>query len=129
MRRAIALQGCLGLLFAFTLAPFQHVHHSHGPQQDHDHSSFIHAHFYSPIVEAEHDESTPEIEDLHDQHSASPLDTFTVVASAALVVSLPPQTVVVIPSPSVSSVKVDVVEERGHDPPPFSLSSPRSPPA
>jgi len=125
MRRAIALQGCVGLLYAFTLAPFEHVHHGH--DSGHDHSSFIHSHFY--VVEADHDDSVPEIEDPHDQHSASPLDTFTVVPSATFAISLPPQSAVVFSEPSLSSVKIEVVEERGHDPPPFTRSIPRAPPA
>ncbi len=129
MRRAIAIQGCLALVAAFTMAPFQHVHHGHDADHDHDHSSFIHTHFFNTVAEVEHDDSGPEIEDPHDQHSASPLDTFTVVPSAVFALTLPVQTAVVIPVPSASSATVEVVEERGHDPPVTGPSIPRAPPA
>ena len=100
MRRAIAIQGCLALVAAFTMAPFQHVHHGHGADHDHDHSSFIHTHFYNTVAEVEHDDSTPEIEDPHDQHSASPLNTFTVVPSAVFALALPERVAIEIPAPS-----------------------------
>jgi hypothetical protein len=129
MRRLVALQSCVALSVAFTLAPFQHVHH--GGPSDHDHSSFMHAHFYSALSEgvAGHDDDGPEIERSHDEHSASPLDTFTIVAPTAFALSLPPQIAVLIPVPSISSAIVDTVEECGHDPPAIASSIPRAPPA
>lgn len=129
MRRAIALQGCFTLVAAFTMAPFQHVHHGHGADHDHDQSSFIHTHFYNTVAEVEHDDSTPEIEDHHDQHSATPLNTFTVVPSVVFALALPEQVVVVMPVRSASSATAEVVEERGHDPPATGPSIPRAPPA
>jgi hypothetical protein len=129
MRPVVALQSCLALLVASFFAPFQHVHHGDG--SGHDQSSFIHIHFYAvaPEEREDHDDGAPEIEHRHDGHTASPLDTFTVVPTAAVTLSQPLPVIIVIPAPSASSANVEVVEERGHSPPATAPSIPRAPPA
>jgi len=118
----------VALVVAFFLAPFQHVHHGDGA--DHDHGSFIHTHFYRVVLEEneEHGDGGPEIEHRHDGHTASPLDTFTIVPTALFALIFPPQFVVVIPALFPSFVRVEIVEERGHSPPATALSVPRTPP-
>jgi len=124
MRRAVALESCIALVAALILAPFQHVHHG---DHDHDDASFIHAHFYAPVVE--HADSGPEIEDPHDEHSAAALDTFTIVPTAIFTLLQPPQIAVLIVVLPVFSGRTEPVEERAHDPPALACSIPRAPPA
>jgi hypothetical protein len=129
MRRIAALQTCIALLAAFLLAPFQHVHTG----QDHDHSGLIHAHFYHFHV-ADHSVDEPhgvQIADFDDDDHADArsLDTYTIEIAAALapfVLSRGPALAFV---PSETFQPVEIVEERGHDPPCIDRSIPRAPPA
>jgi hypothetical protein len=129
MRCIAALQTCLALLLAFLLAPFQHVHAAQGSGTGHDHSTIIHAHFYEILpARAEHDRA--QVDDSDDDHATAwSLDTFTLVIPASLspfVPSLGPSLLFV---PSETFEPVEVVEQRGHDPPCIDRSIPRAPPS
>src|SRR5215469_17764387 len=86
MRRLAALQTCLGLVTAFVLAPFQHVHTGGGPGADHDHAGVVHTHFYGvPGPQTQH--TGRQFDDIDDDHRAVwSVDTFTVV----MTVGIPP---------------------------------------
>jgi hypothetical protein len=129
MRRIATLQTCIALLVAFFLAPFQHVHT--GP--DHDHSELIHAHFYhfhgaDRSVEAVHGPQFADFDD-DDHADAHSMDTFTIEIAAALAPFVPSRGPVLAFVPSATFQPVEVVEERGHDPPCIDRSIPRAPPA
>jgi hypothetical protein len=122
------LQTCIALLLAFFLAPFQHVHA--GP--DHDHSEIIHAHFYH-LHAADHsveEPHGPEFADFDDDDHADAhsLDTFTIELGAALAPFILSRGPVLAFVPSEAFQPVEVVEERGHDPPRIDRSIPRAPP-
>jgi hypothetical protein len=130
MRCIAALQTCLALLLAFLLAPFQHVHAAQGSGADHDHSTIIHAHFYETLP-ARAEQDGPQVADFDDDDHATArsLDTFTLVITASLspfVPSLGPSLLFV---PSETVEPVEVVEQRGHDPPCVDRSIPRAPPS
>jgi hypothetical protein len=127
MRSFTGLQTCFTLLLAFVLAPFQHVHNGSG-SDDHDHA-LIHAHFYSPS--AQHtDRHGLELEDSDDDHAAAwSLDTFTLELAAGIAPIVPSRGLVLRFVPSVSFDPVEIVEERGHDPPCLDRSIPRAPPS
>jgi hypothetical protein len=125
-----AVPTCFALFLAFVLAPFQHVHTG---GSDHDHATFIHAHFYThveglPAPRTEH--SSAGIDDTDDDHVAVwSVDTFTLVLTAVSVpFVLSPQAVDLF-VPSYTFQPVALVEERGHDPPCLDRSIPRAPPA
>jgi hypothetical protein len=128
MRRIATLQTCISLLLAFFLAPFQHVHT--GP--DHDHSELIHAHFYhfhgaARSVEESHG---PQLADFDDDHAdAHSMDTFTIEIGASLAPFFLSRGPVLAFVPSATFQPVEIVEERGHDPPCVDRSIPRAPPA
>ena len=126
MRSIAALPTCLALVLAFVLAPFQHVHTG---VADHDHSGLIHAHFYSvPGPQAE--PGGLRIVDPDDDHAAAwSLDTFTLVLSAGLAVFAPPRGLVLLFVPPEVFHPIQIVEERGHDPPLTDRSIPRAPPS
>jgi hypothetical protein len=126
MRCIAALQTCLALVLAFVLAPFQHVHTGGA---DHDHSGIIHAHFYSvPGLQAE--PGGPRIVDPDDDHAAAwSLDTFTLVMPVGLSPFALPRGRVVVLLPAEVYQPVQIVEERGHDPPSIDRSIPRAPPS
>ena len=127
MRFAIAIPTCLALLQAFLVSPFQHVH----PGGDHDHSATIHAHFYSLATHVAEGTSV-KLEDADDDdHDAVwSVDSFTLVPAAALSIAAPARSVVELFRPPVPTAWVDVVEERGHDPPGgFASLIPRAPPS
>jgi hypothetical protein len=126
MRSSIALQTCFALLLAFFVSPFQHVH----PGSDHDHSATMHAHFYR-IAHPHPQQSGPRLADADDDdHDAvRSVDSFTLVPAAALALVVPARAAdecFVRPMPV---AWVDVVEERGHDPPELDRSIPRAPPS
>jgi hypothetical protein len=129
MRRFAALQTCLGLLTAFVVAPFQHVHPEHGPGSDHDHAGLIHSHFYSvPVSHGNH--SGRQFDDIDDDHRAVwSIDTYTVVMTVGIPPFIPSPASAALFAPSPSGQPVAIVEERGHDPPPIAHSIPRGPPA
>jgi hypothetical protein len=133
MRCFAALQTSLGLLLAFFLAPFQHVHTGHGAGADHDHSGLIHAHFYTHFdsVRAPRAERRgQEIDDADDDHATvKSLDTFTLVLTTGFAPFVPSLGEILLFVPSSTFQPVQLVEERGHDPPCVDRSIPRAPPA
>jgi hypothetical protein len=124
MRRFAALQTCVGLLTAFLLAPFQHVHTGDG----HDHAGLIHAHFYNiaaPLTK----HTGRQFDDLDDHRAVWQVDTFTLVMTAGIPPFIPSraQASLFVPSPAFEPVAI--VEECGHDPPSAGQPVPRAPPA
>jgi hypothetical protein len=128
MRRFAALQTCLGLLAAFVVAPFQHVHTGDGPGADHDHAGLIHAHFYSLAAPSTHPTGR-QFDDDDDHRAVWLVDTFTLVMTAGIPPFVPSRAESLIFAPSPAAKPVAIVEERGHDPPVVARSSPRGPPA
>jgi hypothetical protein len=131
MRCLTALQTCLALLLAFFVSPFQHIHTGSGADHDHDHSATMHAHFYhiAAVHEGHHG---PELIDTDDDDHAAvwPVDSFTLVLSAGLTPFVPSRFEATFFTPAIPVAWVDVVEERGHDPPPVAdRSIPRAPPS
>jgi hypothetical protein len=126
MRCLTALQTCLALLLAFFVAPFQHVH----PGSDHDHEATMHAHFYS-VAPAQEQHSGPQLVDADDDdHDAVwSVDSFTLVPGVALTLFVPARSATAFFIPQAVVAWVDVVEERGHDPPLTDRSIPRAPPS
>jgi hypothetical protein len=129
MRCLAALQTCIALLLGFFVAPFQHVHNGHGGV-DHDHSALIHAHFYhlSAVPVQRHGMEILDADD-DDHAAASSLDTFTLVLTAGFSAFIPlraPGLPLVLPE---TFDPVEIVEERGHDPPCTDHSPPRAPPS
>jgi hypothetical protein len=127
MRFVIAIPTCLALLQAFLVSPFQHVH----PGGDHDHGSTIHAHFYSlaPHIHKNHG-VTLEDDDDDDHDAIWSVDSFTLVPAAVLSIAAPARAIVELIHPPIPVAWVDVVEERGHDPPGgFAALIPRAPPS
>ena len=125
MRRVTAPATCLALLLAFYISPFQHVHAG----SDHDHSATMHAHFKKLAAHEEH--HGPELEDSDDDDDAAvwSVDSFTLVLTAGLMPFVPARTAVALFVPAVPVAWVDMVEERGHDPPAADRSIPRAPPS
>jgi len=126
MRFVTALQTCLALLLAFFVSPFQHVH----PGSDHDHSATMHSHFYRLTpTPAQHQGLWLEDADDDDHAAVWSVDSFTLVPASAqhfVVPALAADECFVQPMPV---AWVDVVEERGHDPPQIDRSIPRAPPS
>ena len=130
MRCLAALQTCLALLLAFFVAPFQHIHTGSGA--DHDHAATIHAHFYhiAPHHEEHHGPELIDADDDDDDHAAVwSVDSFTLVLTAGLAPFVPSRLQAEFFAPAVPLAWVDVVEERGHDPPLADRSIPRAPPS
>lgn len=127
MRCLVALQTCLALLLAFFVAPFQHVHT--GLASDHDHSGLIHAHFYSVRGSTQEHQGRQLVDSDDDHATAKSLDTFTLVLTTGLSPFVPSLGAVLLFVPSDTFQPVEVVEERGHDPPCLDRSIPRAPPA
>ncbi len=126
MRRLAALPACVGLLTAFVLAPFQHVHTGNGP--DHDHAGLMHAHFYR--LGAPRPQHTGRQFDDDDEHQAFwAVDTFTLVLTAGIAPFIPSRGPALLFEPSPAFEPVAVVEECGHDPPLAASLVPRAPPA
>jgi hypothetical protein len=126
MRCFIALQTCLALVLAFLVAPFQHVH----PGSDHDHSATMHAHFYHiATTRVEHRGLWLEGADDDDHDAVWSVDSFTLVPTAALTPCVPSRVLASFFNPTVPLARVDVVEQRGHDPPLADRSVPRAPPS
>lgn len=130
MRFLTAIPTCVALLLAFALAPFQHVHTGGAGDDD---AGLIHAHFYAhveslPASRAE--QSGPVIDDVDDDHVAVwSVDTFTLVLTAAFVPFVPAPEAVLLFVPTYTFQPVEIVEQRGHDPPCIDRSIPRAPPA
>jgi hypothetical protein len=130
MRCCAALLTCLTLLLAFLLAPFQHVHSGQGVGADHDHAALIHTHFYSVPAVHGHPHDGLALDDPDDDHAAArSLDTFTLVLTTGFAPFVPASELVLLFAPSATFEPVEVVEQRGHDPPCIDRSIPRAPPS
>jgi hypothetical protein len=124
MRCFTALQTCLALMLAFFVSPFQHVH----PGSDHDHSATMHSHLYR-IAPAQHEGLWLEDADDDDHDAVWSVDSFTLVPAAALTLVVPARAADEFFVRPIPVAWVDVVEERGHDPPEIDRSIPRAPPS
>jgi hypothetical protein len=119
----------LGLLTAFVLAPFQHVHTGDGPGADHDHAGLVHAHFYSLAAPQTKHEGR-QFDDIDDDHGAVwSVDTLTLVMTSGIPPFIPSYAAALPFVPSPDFEPAAVVEECGHDPPPAHQLVPRAPPA
>jgi hypothetical protein len=125
MRRALAIGTWLALELAFLFAPFQHVHPGS------DHPAVTHTHFYrfhfasSPPAESQGNRVQA---DDDDHANAWALDTFKLKQSSIPGLFLPLRSLLVVFAPQRTFDSVEVVEERGHDPPGRDSSTPRAPP-
>lgn len=130
MRRVAAIETCFALLAALFLAPFEHIHAGSG---DHDHGGLIHSHFYQVYHAArpanDHEGQQLVNTDDDDHATAQSVDTFTLVLPAGLAAFLPERGPTLAFVPSITFEPVQIVEERGHDPPAIDRSIPRAPPA
>ena len=127
MRFVLAIPTCLAFVQAFLVSPFQHVH----PGGDHDHGATIHAHFFSLAPQIDKNAGL-RLEDADDDdHDAIwSVDSFTLVPAAALTIAAPARAMVELFRLPAPIAWVDVVEERGHDPPgDFAPLIPRAPPS
>lgn len=125
MRRLFALPCCLAFATAFVLAPFQHVHRN----GDHrDHAPLIHAHLYAHHHDHVDKPGEREIES-SDEDRVSSLDTFTLVLTADFMPFVASRAPAAILPSAETRARFELVEERGHGPPPSRNSSPRAPPA
>jgi hypothetical protein len=140
MRRVIALQGCLALVFAFFLAPYQHVHEGQcdgrGSNGFYDDSTVVHAHpFLFSHVHADvfsvlhkNDDRTS-VGEPSEEHASWWLNNSSLILNGAILPVVLPKSVNV-PALTVASFSgVTIIDERGHDPPPMDCSVPRAPPA
>jgi hypothetical protein len=127
MRRVFALHTCLAFVTAFVLAAFQHVHREGG---HHDHAPLIHSHLFGHLSRSPHVDKPGEREiESADEDQASSLDTFTLVLTTDFSPFIPNRAPAVIQHAAETRLTFELVEERGHDPPPARNSSPRAPPA
>src|SRR5262245_51374404 len=132
MRRYVVFPASFALLLALFMAPFQHLHlathedhDEHSEDHDHDFGA-VHAHQDFGILPGA-DTGAPHASSTHDHHGI-PLDTFaTEVTTGTTLVFVPLQSVLVF-VPSEEFAPVEIVEERGHDPPQLDLFPPRAPP-
>lgn len=123
MRPVLAAQLCLSVFSAFLLAPAQHVHEG---GEEHDHSTLVHAHFSAHHVQPVRpgEQAISEAE----EHEAWSLDTFTIVPPAGLPAFLLSRAPDPLFAMRTGIEVVTRVEERTHDPPLHTLSTPRAPP-
>jgi hypothetical protein len=128
MRRFVVLPTCVGLLTAFFLAPFQHVHTGYGPEADHDHAGLVHAHFFHVLVPRA-TQAGRRFDDDDDHRAVWLVNTFTLVMTAGIPPFIPSRAPALLFVPSPALHPVAVVEERGHDPPSTGPLVPRAPPA
>jgi hypothetical protein len=140
MRRVIALQGCLALLVAFFLAPYQHVHEGQcdgqGSKGFFDSSTVVHAHpflfshVHADVFSVSHkgDDRTS-MGETSDEHASWWLNNSSLIMHGALVPFVLPKSAYVPTLTAVSFSGVTISDERGHDPPPLDCSIPRAPPA
>jgi len=128
MRSVAALQTCFALLLAFLIAPFEHVHP--GSSSDPDHSAVIHAHLFSIHgSRAEHHGKELCDSDDDDHDAVWSVDTFTLVVTHIFSPFVPARVPVLLFARSEIFAPIEVVEERGHDPPVVDRSIPRAPPS
>jgi hypothetical protein len=137
MRRLAALQGCLALLFALLMAPYQHVHPGEWAAQGSrlDDVAVIHAHpslFPHVHVDAVSFSGKP-----NGRTSLGPaaeraswsLNSSSLLIHGAIQLFTAPKATTVSTLTAASFSTIEIVEERGHDPPPLDCSAPRAPPA
>ena len=130
MRRHLAsIAALLGLLQAFFMAPYQHVHVGlgHGRHTDHGESAIVHAHPYAFSVPLDQNRGA-KVAHSHQPHVSVALDIFTPIAQGALLLYFQPESPARIFVPSESAILIEVTEPRGHDPPLAANEVPRAPP-
>ncbi|MDP9054924.1 MAG: hypothetical protein M3N93_11585 [Acidobacteriota bacterium] len=135
MRRALSVQTCLAVVLAFMVAPFQHVHtgdeHA-GDDHHHNHAQagVVHAHFFvAPVSHAQPEGIGIGADDDDDDHAhALSIDTFTPKQPTVTSLSLPSRSPLAAFAPHRTIHPVEIIEERGHDPPARGSSGPRAPP-
>ena len=140
MRRLAALQGCLALLFALFMAPYQHVHPGEwagqGPDRHSDDSAVVHAHalLFSHVhvdrvsFSGKPNERTT-IADPSGERASWSLNSSSLILHGAILLFIAPKSTAVSLLTAQSFATIEIVEERGHDPPLFHCSAPRAPPA
>jgi hypothetical protein len=140
MRRVIALQGCLALVFAFFLAPYQHVHEGQcdgrGSNGFYDDSTVVHAHpFFFPHVHADvfsvshNKDDRTSMGEPSEEHASWWLNNSSLILTGAILPVILPKSLEVPTLAAASFSSITIVDERGHDPPPLDCSVPRAPPA
>jgi len=140
MRRVIALQGCLAVIFAFFLAPYQHVHEGQcdgrGSNGFYDDSTVVHAHpFFLSHVHADvfsvshNKDGRTSMEEPSEEHASWWLNNSSLILSGAILLVVLPKSLEVPALTAASFSSITIVDERGHDPPPLDCSVPRAPPA
>ena len=126
MRRVATCPALLGLLLAFFMAPYQHVHQAQG--RDHeaggdDDSPVVHVHPYGISIPAEEDSGSRTVVS-HKEHVAWSLDSFTATIQNGFVPFVQTESSITFFVPSKSFVPMEIVETRGHDLPQLALSAP-----
>jgi hypothetical protein len=140
MRRLAALQGSLALLFALFMAPYQHVHPREwvvqGAGRHLDDSAVVHAHaFLFSHVHADTTSFSTKpngptmIGDLSGERASWSLNNSSLILHAAILLFIAPISTAVSVLMAESFATIEIVEERGHDPPLLPCSAPRAPPA
>jgi hypothetical protein len=122
MRRIAALQTCLALALAYSIAPFQHVH------ADGDHSTLVHSHFYG-LPEVHGESEGPQIDHDDDHAKVQSLDAFTLVFAPGNHAFVLDRGHFDVLRPSSSRTPIEPVDECANDPPGIGRSNPRAPPA
>ncbi|MDP9169169.1 MAG: hypothetical protein M3N54_01015, partial [Acidobacteriota bacterium] len=122
MRRALAIETCLAVVLAFLFAPFQHVHtgndHADGDHHHHAEAGVMHAHFFvAPVHHAQAQGIGIDADDDDDHAHALSIDTFTPKQPSFTSLSLPSRSLLVAFAPDRTIDPVEIIEERGHDPP------------
>jgi hypothetical protein len=140
MRRFTALQGCFALLFALFMAPYQHVHPGEwtgqGPDRHFDDSAVVHAHaFLFSHVHADTASFSAKpngrttIGDPSSEGASWSLNNSSLILHGAILLFIAPKSTAVSLLTAESFATIEIVEERGHDPPLLHCSTPRAPPA
>jgi hypothetical protein len=108
---------------AFLRAPLDHIH-SHDVE-NHPHGGFFHSHLPHAAAES----SGPAWHDYDPDEDAQALDWFHPVTSPGWIFAAILSAVADFDPPAVAERTPSAAEPRAHDPPAFTPSSPRSPPA
>lgn len=140
VRRFLALQGCLALLLALFLAPYQHVHSGQcdgrGSGGFFENSTVVHAHpflfshVHADLFSLRHGTNDgARVEESSDEHAAWWLNSSSLLLHGAILLFVVPQSTAIAAQTDASFTTLEVVDEQGHDPPPLDCSVPRAPPA
>jgi hypothetical protein len=140
MRRLTALQACMAMVFAFFMAPYQHVHSGQcdgrGSRGVFENSTVVHAHpfvfshVHTDVASLPHGSSDgTRVEESSDEHASWWLNNSSLVLHSALLLFALPKSADIPWLTADSFSVITIVEERGHDPPPLDCSVPRAPPA